>query len=140
MLVRSKVIAQDDYFGLVGKTIGSVLRGSGRLKQSVAESSFDAWVKYYRQDENSPNAIVSYYAKGSLVALAFDLAIRAQTNHRKSLDDVMRLLWQRYGRDFYRGNAVGVGEDEVEALIAEATGVELSPRVGQAVHGTRDLP
>ncbi|HLX01559.1 MAG TPA: PDZ domain-containing protein [Trinickia sp.] len=140
MLVRSQRITQDQYFTLLGKTIGAVLRGSGRLKQSVAESSFDSWVKYYRQDENSPNAIVSYYAKGSLVALAFDLAIRAQTNHRTSLDDVMRLLWQRYGRDFYRGKAVGVGEDEVEALIAEATGADLASLFDEAVHGTRDLP
>ncbi|GLU34548.1 PDZ domain-containing protein [Trinickia caryophylli] len=142
MLVRSGAIGQSDYFGLLGKTVGSVLRGSGRLKQSVAESSFDSWIKYYRQDENAPNAIVSYYQKGSLVALAFDLAIRAQTNHRKSLDDVMRLLWQRYGRDFYRrgGAARGVGEDEVKALIAEATGVDLGALFDDAVHGTRDLP
>ena len=140
MLVRSGLISVDDYFGLLGKTVGGVLRGTGRLKQSVAESSFDAWVKYYRQDENASNAIVSYYTKGSLVALGFDLAIRAQTNGRKSLDDVMRLLWQRYGRDFYRGKPVGVGEDDVEALIAEATGVELGQLFADAVRGTRDLP
>ncbi|QGZ55674.1 M61 family metallopeptidase [Paraburkholderia acidiphila] len=140
MLVRSGLISADEYFGLLGKTIAGVLRGTGRLKQSVAESSFDAWVKYYRQDENASNAIVSYYTKGSLVALAFDLSIRAQTNGRKSLDDVMRLLWQRYGRDFYRGKPVGVGEDDVEALIAEATGVELGALFSDAVRGTRDLP
>ncbi len=142
MLVRSGAISEVDYFALVGKTLGSVLRGSGRLKQSVAESSFDAWIKYYRQDENAPNAIVSYYQKGSLVALAFDLAIRARTDHRKSLDDVMRLLWQRYGRHFYGGKmaGIGVGEDEVEALIAEATGVALGPLFDEAVNGTRDLP
>ncbi|MBV8261512.1 MAG: M61 family metallopeptidase, partial [Paraburkholderia sp.] len=140
MLVRSGLISADEYFGLLGKTIAGVLRGAGRMKQSVAESSFDAWVKYYRQDENASNAIVSYYTKGSLVALAFDLSIRAQTNGRKSLDDVMRLLWQRYGRDFYRGKPAGVGEDDVEALIAEATGVELGALFGDAVRGTRDLP
>lgn len=140
LLVRSGLISADDYFGLLGKTIGGVLRGAGRLKQSVAESSFDAWVKYYRQDENASNAIVSYYTKGSLVALAFDLAIRAETNGRKSLDDVMRLLWQRYGRDFYRGKPVGVGEDDVAALIAEATGVSLDGLFNDAVSGTRDLP
>jgi predicted metalloprotease with PDZ domain len=140
MLVRSRVITQDDYFGLLGKTIGGVLRGSGRLKQSVAESSFDAWVKYYRQDENASNAIVSYYTKGSLVALAFDLTIRAQTGNRKSLDDVMRLLWHRFGRDFYRGNAVGVGESELEAMFAEATGADLAHLFDEAVCGTRDLP
>jgi predicted metalloprotease with PDZ domain len=140
MLARSKTIGEADYFSLVGKTIGGVLRGSGRHKQSVAESSFDAWIKYYRQDENTPNAIVSYYQKGSLVALAFDLAIRARTNHRKSLDDVMRLLWQRYGRDFYRDEPAGVEEDDVKSLIEEATGVDLGPLFDEAVHGTRDLP
>jgi len=140
ILVRSGLISADDYFGMLGKVIGGVQRGSGRTKQTVAESSFDAWVKYYRQDENAPNAIVSYYTKGSLVALSFDLAIRAQTGHRKSLDDVMRLLWQRFGRDFYRGKPVGVEEGEVEALIAEATGVHLGELFAQAVHGTRDLP
>lgn len=140
MLVRSGAIEPADYFALIGKTLGGVLRASGRLKQTVAESSFDAWIKYYRQDENAPNAIVSYYQKGSLVALAFDLAIRARTEHRKSLDDVMRLLWQRFGRHFYSGKMVGVGEDEVQALIAEATGVDLGPLFRDAVHGTRDLP
>jgi len=142
MLVRSGAMSRGDYFVQLGKTIGGVLRGSGRLKQSVAESSFDAWIKYYRQDENAPNAIVSYYQKGSLVALAFDLAIRERTNHRSSLDDVMRLLWQRYGRDFYRRGheAQGVGEEEVKALIVEATGVDLGTLFDDAVHGTRDLP
>ncbi|MFC5429006.1 M61 family metallopeptidase [Paraburkholderia denitrificans] len=140
MLVRTDLISADDYFGLLGKTVGGVLRGTGRLKQTVAESSFDTWIKYYRQDENASNAIVSYYTKGSLVALAFDLAIRAETNSRKSLDDVMRLLWQRYGRDFYRGKPVGVSEEDVEALIAEATGVWLGSLFHGAVNSTRDLP
>jgi predicted metalloprotease with PDZ domain len=140
MLVRSGLMSQDAYFAALGKTIGGVMRGSGRLKQSVAESSFDAWTKYYRQDENAGNAIVSYYTKGSLVALAFDLTIRAQTGNRKSLDDVMRLLWQRFGRDFYRGRAVGIDEAEVEALVTEATGVDLGRMFDDAVHGTKDLP
>ncbi|MFM0503746.1 M61 family metallopeptidase [Paraburkholderia caffeinilytica] len=140
ILVRSGLISQDDYFGLLGKVVGGVLRGSGRLRQTVAESSFDSWVKYYRQDENAPNAIVSYYTKGSLVALAFDLTIRTQTNNRKSLDDVMRLLWQRFGRDFYRGKPVGVEEGEIEAIFAEATGLQLGELFAEAVHGTRDLP
>ncbi len=140
MLVRSGLMSQDEYFTALGRTIGGVQRGSGRLKQSVADSSFDTWIKYYRQDENATNAIVSYYTKGSLVALAFDLAIRAQTRHRKSLDDVMRLLWQRFGRDFYHGQPAGVGEDEVDALIEEATGVALGRLFADAVHGTRDLP
>ena len=78
-LVRAGRIDAQAYLGLLAKTLNAVLRGSGRLKQSVADSSFDAWTKYYRQDENAPNAIVSYYQKGALVALLFDLTIRAQT-------------------------------------------------------------
>ncbi|WP_144109987.1 M61 family metallopeptidase [Paraburkholderia sp. BCC1886] len=140
ILVRTGLISADDYFGLLGKVVGGVQRGSGRLKQTVAESSFDSWVKYYRQDENAANAIVSYYTKGSLVALAFDLTIRAQTGHRKSLDDVMRLLWQRFGRDFYQGKPVGVEAGEIEALFTEATGVHLGELFAEAVNGTRDLP
>jgi len=140
ILVRSGLIERKEYFRLLGKTVAGVLRGSGRLKQTVAESSFDAWIKYYRQDENAPNSVVSYYTKGSLVALAFDLTIRAQTRNRKSLDDVMRLLWQRYGRDFYEGRGLGIREDEVEALFEEATGADLRRLFAQAVHGTRDLP
>ena len=142
VLVRSGVIDEAAYLKLVAKTVNGVLRGSGRTKQSVAESSFDAWVKYYRQDENAPNAIVSYYTKGSLVGLALDLTIREQTNGRKSLDDVMRTLWQRYGRDFYEGKArgAGIGEDEVEQLFDEVTGLKLKRFFDRYVRGTEDLP
>jgi predicted metalloprotease with PDZ domain len=141
MLVRAGVIGQKDYLKLVGKTVGGVLRNSGRLKQSVAQSSFDAWTKYYRQDENAANAIVSYYTKGSLVALAFDLTIRARSNGAHSLDDVMRLLWQRYGRPFYdKTGGRGVRPDEIVSLMEEATGVDVSALHAFAVNGTEDLP
>ncbi len=140
MLVRSGIIGEAAYLKLLGKTIGGVLRGSGRTKQSVADSSFDAWGKYYRQDENAPNAIVSYYGKGSLIALAFDLTIRAKTAGKKSLDDVMLALWQRYGRDFYPSVGRGVTEAEVEALFDEVSGLKLKPLFERYVRGTSDLP
>lgn len=141
MLVRAGVIDEAAYFKLVAKNINGVLHGTGRTKQSVAESSFDAWTKYYRQDENSPNAVVSYYTKGSLIGLALDLNIRAETKGRKSLDDVMRELWQRYGRDFY-GDAGGVGitEADAEALFDEITGLKLKRFFDRYVRGTDDLP
>jgi len=141
MLLRAGVIDSGAYLKLIEKTINNVHRGSGRLKQSVAESSFDAWTKYYRQDENAPNAIVSYYAKGSLVALLLDLVIRRDTQGRRSLDDVMRALWRRYGRDFYSAKSGrGVSEQDVEALFDEITGLKLKPIFDLAVRGTRDLP
>ena len=140
-LLRTGLIDAPAYLGLLAKTINGVLRGSGRLKQSVAESSVDAWTKYYRQDENAPNAIVSYYTKGSLVALLFDLTIRRETRGKKSLDDVMRQLWRRYGRLFYtEGGGRGVTDAEVEVLFDEVTGLHLKPLFDLAVRGTRDLP
>ncbi len=144
MLVRAGVIDEPAYFKLLGKTINAVQRGTGRSKQSVAESSFDAWTKYYRQDENSPNAIVSYYTKGSLVGLVLDLTIRAETAGKKSLDDVMRALWQKYGRDFYQkalnGQQQGLGEDEIEAIIEQSTGVKTKRFMDKYVRGTDDVP
>lgn len=110
LLLRSQTITRNDYLRLLGKTISGVARAPGRHKQSVAESSFDAWTRYYKQDENSPNALVSYYTKGSLVALGLDLLIRRDSGGVHSLDDVMRLLWRRYGRDFYRGRPQGLAE------------------------------
>lgn len=140
MLVRSGIIGEATYLKLLGKTISGMLRGSGRTKQSVADSSFDAWGKYYRQDENAPNAIVSYYGKGSLIALAFDLTIRAKTGGKKSLDDVMLALWQRYGRDFYPTIGRGVTEAEVEALFDEVSGMKLKSMFERYVRGTVELP
>lgn len=134
-LVRAGVIAADDYLELLAQTISNVLRGSGRLKQSVAESSFDAWIKYYRQDENAPNAVVSYYAKGALIGLALDLQLRAQSAGERSLDDVMRLLWQRHGQ-----TGIGVPEDGIVAAVRELGGAGLARWLQKAVNGTEDLP
>ncbi len=140
MLVRAGIIGEATYLKLQAKTIGGVLRGTGRTKQSVADSSFDAWSKYYRQDENSPNAIISYYTKGSLIALAFDLTIRARTGGAKSLDNVMLALWERFGRDFYTGAGRGVTEAEVEAIFDEVCGARLRTLFERWVRGLEDLP
>ncbi|MCY1291341.1 hypothetical protein D9M70_405270 [compost metagenome] len=96
----------------------------------------------YRQDENAPNAIVSYYTKGSLVALALDLTIRAKSRGRRSLDDVMRALWRRYGRGFYAPGAMqrGVTEAEVYALLDEVTGLKLGGLLRSLTEGTGELP
>ena len=139
-LLRSGVIDQPTYLKTLGKQIASVWASPGRAKQSVAESSFDAWTRYYKQDENSPNALVSYYTKGSLVALALDLTIRHETHGQHSLDDVMRLMWNRFGRDFYQGGGRGMRENEFPALVREATGVDVRNEVQAWAYGRKDIP
>ena len=116
-LVRCGLLQPEEYLEVVGRSITQLLRSPGRRKQTITESSWDAWIKYYRQDENAPNAIVSYYGKGSLVALTLDLLIRSRTDGRKSLDEVMRALWHQYGLP-----GVGVAEDGVERVAEEVSG------------------
>jgi len=134
-LVRSGLINEKSYLELLGRTITRVLRGSGRLKQSVEESSFDAWTKFYKQDANAPNAIVSYYAKGSLIALALDLKLRSETQGRVSLDDVMTACWERWG-----DTGDGMPEDGFEAMAAEVSGLDLDDFFHASVRGTGELP
>jgi predicted metalloprotease with PDZ domain len=133
ILVRSGVIGISDYLEILGREITRLLRAPGRSKQSVAASSFDAWIKYYRQDENTPNAVVSYYVKGALIALALDLTLRRAGV--ATLDDVMRALWQRHGKP-----GVGVPEGGFEAVAAQTAGVDLTDFFSKYVHGTADLP
>ena len=133
-LVRSGCIDEAGYLELLAQGITRVLRTPGRLVQTLAESSFDAWTKLYKADENAANAIISYYAKGALVALALDLTIRHRTQGAKSLDDVIRALWEHHGR-----TGIGVPEHGVEALAAEVTGLDLDPFFSQALDSTEDI-
>ena len=140
MLLRSGVVNESDYLRTLGKQISGVYATPGRHKQSVAESSFDAWSRYYKQDENSPNALVSYYTKGALIALGLDLTIRNATHQAYSLDDVMRGLWEQYGRDFYRGTVRGLKEKAFARLVLDCTGVDISEQIARWVYGREDVP
>lgn len=133
ILRRAGLLSTEKYLEILGKTITSVYKGSGLHKQSLAESSFTAWTKYYRQDENSPNAIVSYYTKGSLAALALDLHVRMHSTI--SLDTVMKELWIRFG-----SVGVGVPENGVEELVMELSGLDLRAWFDAVVRGTGELP
>lgn len=134
-LVRSGVIDEKKYLELLGKTITRVMRGSGRLKQTLRESSFDAWTRFYKQDENAPNAIVSYYTKGSLFALVLDLRIRELSNNYKSLDDVMRRLWQDHGEP-----GVGIHDTTILTIANEISGQSLDGFFARYLDSVEDLP
>ncbi|MEO8188352.1 MAG: PDZ domain-containing protein [Burkholderiaceae bacterium] len=136
LLTRAGLLTEAQYLTGLAKTVTTVTQRSSRLKQSVADSSFDAWIKYYRQDENAPNSVVSYYQKGSLVGLAIYLSIRARTNGKRSLDDVMRLLWKQWktaGADY-----AGVAEDQVAQAVEVATGLSLAREIAEWTEGTSD--
>jgi predicted metalloprotease with PDZ domain len=136
-LLRSKRIDLKTYLRLVADNWNSILRGPGRHKQSLADSSFDAWTKYYQADENTPNAVVSYYGKGALLALGLDLKIRAFSNNKQSLDDLMRLLWRKHGSE-------GIAEDGLDDLIYELLGKGFSKTwteiKARYIYGVEDIP
>lgn len=131
LLRRAGLIDTAAYLRLLGKSLNQVLQTPGRHVQSVAQASFDAWVKYYRPDENTPNATVSYYTKGALVALCFDLTLRAEG--RATLDDVMRALWRRC-----QGGPMT--EDDFAAALRQVGGRDFGAEIAAWVHGTDDLP
>ena len=131
LLLRGGLIDAPRYLRLIAKTINTVAATPGREVQSVAEASFDAWTKYYRSDENTPNATVSYYAKGSLVALALDLTLRR--DGKATLDDVMRLLWQRS-----RGGPIDAGD--IAAALKRVGARSYAKEIAAWVNGTDELP
>jgi predicted metalloprotease with PDZ domain len=131
LLRRAGLIDDATYFKLLNKTINQVMQTPGRQVQTVAQSSFDAWVKYYRQDENTPNATVSYYTQGALVALCLDLTLRA--SGAATLDDVMRGLWQRC-------HGGPMQEADLLAVLQELTGRSWKKEIKAWVHSTAELP
>ncbi len=134
-LVRSNRISLNHYLGLLAKTITRVHRGSSRFRQSLAESSFYAWTKFYKQDSNAPNSVVSYYAKGALIALMLDDQIRLASGEKASLDDFMRLLWAEYGRD-----ASGVTEEDVKRTLVLVGFSDVDEFFSAYIHGRAELP
>lgn len=135
-LRRAGLLSSQQYLVTVADTLAAVLQHSGRLRQSLAESSFDAWTKYYKQDENAPNSIVSYYQKGALVALALDLYIRNVSKGKRSLDDVMRYLWRDYLQAEHSYG--GILEEDLGDMIRAATGVDVQTQLEDWVYAEKD--
>lgn len=134
-LTRSHVIDEHSYLNLLAKTLTRVHQAEGRHHQTLAQSSFTAWTKYYKQNENSPNAIVSYYQKGALAALCLDLLIRQASHGKNSLDDIMRGLYHHY-----LTSGQGLAEGEWEQYAASLTQLDLKDFFNLAVRSTAELP
>lgn len=130
-LRRAGLIDDSAYLQLVARNINQVRQTPGRLVQSVAQASFDAWTKYYRVGENTPNATVSYYTKGALVAMALDLTLRREG--KASLDTAMRALWRHC-------EAGPMRERDVRKLLRQLGGRSFDAELDAWVHGTEELP
>lgn len=132
---RAGFITPQRYLELMAERIAKYRQQPGRLVQSLEESSLTAWIKYYRQDENYINTGVSYYLKGSLVALMLDLHLRYISNNEKSLDDVMRYLWHIYGsRD------IGFTPDQFYDALEGVGEMDIDPYRKRFVSGVEELP
>ncbi len=131
LLRRAGLIDHASYLKLLTKTVQQVLQTPGRAVQTVAQASFDAWIRYYRPDAHTPNSTVSYYTKGALVALCLDLCLRREG--RTTLDEVLRTLWQR-----------SAGGPMDEALLREVLqalgGRSFDAELDAWVHSTAELP
>ncbi|MBN1550685.1 M61 family metallopeptidase, partial [bacterium] len=135
-LLRSGVITSKEYFKRLGNVIHRYLNTPGRFFQSAAQSSFDTWIKYYKPDENTNNSSISYYLKGSLIALLLNLRIIRDSGGVYSLDDLVRQL---YIEKHVKDNS-GFSYEDIVRIAEYLTGSDLIEFINQLVYGTGDLP
>lgn len=133
LLRRAGLLDPDRTLARLGEAVSALEGAPSRRVQTLEDASFAAWIKHYRPDENTPNTGLSYYVKGEVVALLLDLALREATGGARSLDDVMRLLFERYG------DGRGVPEDGVDRAVLEVGGAGLAPFLDRALRSTEEL-
>jgi len=132
---RAGIYDAKTYLNALGQEISRYLMTPGRLLQPLSESSFDAWIKLYRPDANSANSQISYYLKGEMVTLLLDLAIRIKHQNQRSFDDVMRAMWQQFGKD-----EIGFTPEQLQTTIESIAGFDLTNFFDRYLHSTEELP
>ncbi|HXO18787.1 MAG TPA: hypothetical protein VOA87_02555, partial [Thermoanaerobaculia bacterium] len=133
LIARAGLATRDEYLKRLSKPIETLQTTPGRLVQSLRAASYDAWIKYYRRDEGSINSGVSYYSKGAVVAFLLDVRVRRATAGAHSLDDALRLAYQRYS------GARGYTEDDLRKTIEEVAGIDLRDWFERALGSTAEL-
>lgn len=133
--LRAGIYNRKTYLKNLSKDLNRYLNTIGRKVQPLGESSFDAWIKLYRRDAYSDNNQISYYLKGQFVSLLLDLLIRAKHKNKRSLDNVMQIMWQRYGQE-----EVGFKEAELRGVIAEVAEENLDDFFYHYIETTKELP
>ena len=133
LLVRAGLITEEEYLELLSEQVQRLHDTPGRHVQTLAEASAQAWIKYYRKDENSVNTAISYYTKGAVVGFLLDAAIRAETDGAASLDDALRLAYARHS------GAHGYTPEQLEAALVQVHGGDLQPTLDRALRTTDEL-
>lgn len=132
-LHRAGLMSREEFLDSLSDKVEELQTTPGRLVQSAELASFDAWIKYYRPDENSVNTAISYYTKGAVAGLLLDARIRRQTGGNRSLDDVLKVAYQKYA------DARGYTADEFRVLAEQVAGIDLKPFWAAVVTGTGEL-
>lgn len=132
LLARAGLISDSAYLSRLGQNVMSVQRTEGRKKQSLTDSSYDTWIKFYRPDENSSNTRISYYSKGAVAAFLLDAKIRKSTEGKKSLDDVMRKLYETCSESGYT-------TEDFRGIANEVIGKDISGWFAKAIDSTDEL-
>jgi predicted metalloprotease with PDZ domain len=135
LLLRAGIVTGKEYLKIASANMNNAGNRAGDKVQAVAHSSYDAWIKYYRQDENSGNTTVSYYGKGAVIAMALDIHILALSKGEKRLDDVMKALWQQYLKD----PSKGFTEAEFQEIVEKVAGKKMDDFFQDHVYGTKQL-
>jgi predicted metalloprotease with PDZ domain len=134
LLRRAGLITAREYLAHLAREIMTYEQTPGRLEQSAESASFDAWIKFYRPDENTPNTAISYYNKGALLAWLLDFEIRKRTSGARTLDDAMRYLYENYA---LRGR--GFPEQELKSVFERVAGSDLTDFFARYVSGTAEI-
>lgn len=136
IVYRSGFYTREEFLQKIANSFSYSDNQLGAAIQPLNEASFDAWIKYYRPNENSNNSSVSYYSKGSAVAAALDMLIRTKTNAKKSLDDVMQVLYQTYFLGYNRGFT----DSEFQQAVAQIAGCDMSDFFKNYIYNTQRIP
>jgi predicted metalloprotease with PDZ domain len=134
-LARTKLIDAQRYIEILGENLTRLNQTQGRHKQTITESSVNAWTKFYKQDAGSHNHIVSYYNKGAIIALALDITLRQKTQNNYSIDQVMQVLWNNYG-----SKNIGTPNDVIHEICQKHFQVDISEFLNTVLYTTEDLP
>ena len=134
LLLRSSLITPEEYIKIIEKKIDHYNFSPGNKIQNLADSSFYAWIMFYKAEDNYNNFYNNYYLTGSLVALMLDIEINHDSNFEQSLDDLMKTLWSDFGK-----NESGINEKNIFDKTRLLYGVKITSLLKSFVYDPKKL-